>query len=116
MFDFEKLDIYKKAKHFNASIQELLRAKNVSTITTNQLSRAAFSIVLNIAEGSGRFSKRDRKNFFIIARSSVFECVAILDIMKDNNILSETEFRRLYDHAETLSKILYTMIRNLENK
>ena len=116
MFDFEKLDIYKKAKHFNASVQELLRAKNVSTITTNQISRAAFSIVLNIAEGSGRFSKRDRKNFFIIARSSVFECVAILDIMKDDKILSETEFRRLYDHAETLSKILYTMIRNLENK
>ena len=37
------------------------------------------SIALNIAEGSGRFSKPDRRNFFIISRGSVFECVAIFN-------------------------------------
>jgi hypothetical protein len=31
------------------------------------------SIVLNIAEGSGRFSNADKRNFYIIARSSIFE-------------------------------------------
>jgi four helix bundle protein len=114
MFDFEKLDIFKKAKFFNASVRELFRTKNLDSVTTNQLRRASFSIVLNIAEGSGRFSKKDRRNFFVISRSSVFECVAILDILKDEQVLSASEFQDFYDNAETLSKILFTMIRNLE--
>jgi len=69
---------------------------------------------LNIAEGSGRFSKKDRRNFFVISRSSVFECVAILDILKDEQVLSASEFSAFYENAETLSKILFVMIRNLE--
>jgi four helix bundle protein len=80
MFDFEKLDVYKKAKIFNADIRKFIKATKLDNTTNDQLRRAAFSVVLNLAEGSGRFSKPDRRNFFIIARSSVFECVAILDV------------------------------------
>jgi four helix bundle protein len=80
MFDFEKLEVYKKAKIFNADIRKFIKATKLDNTTNDQLRRAAFSVVLNLAEGSGRFSKPDRRNFFIIARSSVFECVAILDV------------------------------------
>jgi len=90
MFDFEKLDIYKKAKAFNAKIRTCITSSNLDRTTKDQLRRASFSIVLNIAEGSGRFSKADRRNFFIIARSSIFECVAILDVLKDEDILDTT--------------------------
>jgi four helix bundle protein len=68
---------------------------------------------LNIAEGSGRFAKKDRRNFFVISRSSVFECVAILDVLKDENIISTEEFEVLENQADELSRILYTMIKNL---
>ncbi|MDZ4663957.1 MAG: four helix bundle protein [Bacteroidota bacterium] len=44
--------------------------------------------MLNIAEGSSRFSKADRRNFFVIARGSVFECVAIFDFMKEEQLLT----------------------------
>ena len=62
--------------------------KNLNSYEKDLLSRASFSVVLNIAEGSGRFSKKDRQNFFVITRSSVFECVAILDVLKDNHVIS----------------------------
>ena len=83
MFDFEKLDIYKKAKFFNSEIRQFIKLTKLDPTTKDQLRRASFSIVLNIAEGSGRFTKPDRKNFFIISRSSIFECIAILDVLKD---------------------------------
>jgi four helix bundle protein len=37
--------------------------------------------MLNIAEGTSRFSNKDRKNFFVIVRGSAFECVAILEYL-----------------------------------
>lgn len=56
-FDFQKLEVYRKAKLFYSSIVELIKSKNISGFISDQLSRAAFSVCLNIAEGSGRFSK-----------------------------------------------------------
>ena len=113
MFDFEKLDIYRKAKTFNAEVRRFISGSKLDPTTKDQLRRAAFSIVLNIAEGSGRFSKPDRRNFFIIARSSIFECVAILDVLRDEKIVDDNRYRDFYESAEEISKMLFSMIRNL---
>jgi four helix bundle protein len=114
MFDFEKLDVYKKAKTFNSKIREFLKTTKLDTSTNDQLRRAAFSIVLNLAEGSGRFTKPDRRNFYIIARSSIFECIAILDVLKDESLIEEKEFGEFYNQADELSRMLFTMIKNLQ--
>jgi four helix bundle protein len=50
-------------------------------ITKDQLRRASLSIVLNIAEGSGRFTKPAKRNFYVIAKGSVYECSALFDIL-----------------------------------
>lgn len=65
MFDFEKLEIYKKAKFFNPEIRQLIKSTRLDPITKDQLRRASFSVVLNIAEGSGRFTKPYRRNFLL---------------------------------------------------
>jgi four helix bundle protein len=71
MFDFEKLEVYQKAKVFNSQIIKFITDnKQLEKAYSDQLRRASFSIMLNIAEGTGRFSNADRCNFFIIARSS----------------------------------------------
>jgi four helix bundle protein len=115
MFDFEKLEVYKKAKAFNRAVtSSVLRLESLDGVTRNQLRRASLSIVLNIAEGTSRFSKPDRKNFCVIAQGSVFECVAVFDILRDSEQLSPLEFSNLYSLAEEMSKMLFAMIRNLE--
>ncbi len=116
MFDFEKLTIYKKAKLFNSQIRSFINSTPLDRTTKDQLRRASFSIVLNIAEGSGRFSKPDRRNFFVIARSSAFECVAILDVLKDEEVINQIEFETFYTNIEEISKILFAMIKNLSAK
>ena len=72
--------------------------------------------MLNIAEGSSRFSKPDRRNFFTIARGSIFECVAILDFLTTENLISHELYTTLYQEADELSRILFSMIRNIEKQ
>jgi four helix bundle protein len=112
-FEFQSLVVYKKAKDFHHLAKLIVAQKNLKSYEKDQLSRASFSVILNIAEGSGRFSKKDRKNFFVITRSSVFERVAILDVLRDNNVIDQLEFDDLETKADELSRILYTMIKNL---
>jgi four helix bundle protein len=110
-----ELSVYKKAKAFNTEINSsILRNDNLDSVVKNQLRRAALSIVLNIAEGSSRFSKPDRKNYSVISRGSVFECVAIVDILKDTGLMKTQEINQLYSQAEDISKIIFAMIKNLE--
>jgi four helix bundle protein len=88
MFDFEKLEVYTKSKAFNKSVSEFLNEKKVDKITHDQLRRAAFCIMLNIAEGSGRFTKVVKRNFYVIARVSILEYVAIFNYFRDNHVIS----------------------------
>ena len=113
MFDFQKLEVYKKAKVFHTDLKSLIESQALSYTEKDQLYRASFSIALNIAEGSGRFSERDRRNFFVIARSSVFECVAILDILKDGSIITERTYSDFEAKADELSRMLFGLIRKL---
>jgi len=112
-FDFQKLEVYKKAKLFHSQIRAIISKNKVAGCYNDQFSRSSFSVVLNIAEGSGRFSKADRKNFFTIARSSVFECVAAADILRDEQIMSDVEYEGIENLADELSRMLYAMIQNL---
>ena len=114
MFDFEKLNVYAKAKQHNKNTQAFLESSKIHTVTANQLRRGSFSILLNIAEGSGRFTKADRSNFYIIARGSVFECVAIFDFLNDNGKISNKTFSQFYTQLEEISKMLFAMIRDLK--
>lgn len=116
MFDFEKLDVYHKAKTFNRNVTTFLKtSKSIHPVSKNQLRRASLSILLNIAEGSGRFTKPDRRNFYIIARGSIFECVALFDFLKDEEDLSPEAYSIFYKQSDELSRMLFAMVKNLNN-
>ena len=113
MFDFQNLEVYKKSKLFHKGCRQIIKSNKLDGFVNDQLGRASFSIALNIAEGSAKFSKPDRKNYFTTARGSVFECVSILDILHDDKIISDEEFNSQLVKADELSRILYSMIKNL---
>ena len=54
----------------------------VSRAVRDQLDRASLSVVLNTAEGAGRFAPRDKARFYSIARGSANETVALLDVVR----------------------------------
>jgi four helix bundle protein len=59
----------------------------------DQFKRASFSIVLNIAEGSGKVKQADKQRYFSIARGFVMECGALVDLLNALNYVSPDEYR-----------------------
>ncbi len=114
MFDFQKLDVYQKVKSFCIEISELQKSKTFDRVTNDQLRRASFSIMLNIAEGSSRFSNKDRRNFMVIARGSTFECVAILEYLLDTEEIDNETFNSHESQLDEISRMLFALIRKLE--
>jgi len=90
-FAIEKLVVYQKTVDFTDAIcartEAFLRRYG---FLVDQLNRAALSIAANIAEGNGRFTKRDRRNFFGIARGSAQECVPLLELARRRELLADT--------------------------
>jgi four helix bundle protein len=80
VLDAERLDVYKLALDFQLLASSL--ALRAPSALRNQLERASVSIVLNIAEGTGRRSPQDKSRFYSIARGSATECAAILDLLR----------------------------------
>jgi four helix bundle protein len=85
-FDHEKLNVYQLSLGFNGWVGELLATLSAKAAAKDQLDRAATSIPLNIAEGNGKFSKRDRARFFDISRGSALEAAAALDVLVSRKI------------------------------
>jgi four helix bundle protein len=64
-FAFEKLLVYQKSVDFaDAVCEKTEHFTRGYGFLVDQLNGASLSISANIAEGSGRFTKADRKNFF----------------------------------------------------
>src|SRR5438876_10690566 len=114
-FMFEKLEVYQKAVSFADQIaaltQEFPRGYG---FLTDQLNRAALSIATNLAEGNGRFTKPDRRNFFTIARGSVQECIPLLEVARRRGLVEESKHEALRQDLETIAKMLSGLINGLE--
>ena len=113
MFDFEKLDLYQIIKNQNIKVLTLLKSNHqIDPYLLDQWKRASLSILLNLAEGTGRMAEQDKRHFLTIARGSVYESVAILNLLKDLQVLTENEYQDLYQGYESCSKMLLAMYRS----
>ena len=72
----------------------------------DQLRRAASSISLNFSEGCGKESKRDRRRYFMSARGSANEVVAILDVALAWGALDKKLRDEAVDVADHLAAML----------
>jgi four helix bundle protein len=80
----------------------------------DQLTRASLSIPLNIAEGYSRFGKKEKLNYFRIAKGSLFECVACIDIVKNFDGMDEQQYRKMIQGMCEIGKMLSGLIRKID--
>jgi four helix bundle protein len=117
MFSYENLEVYKKSYLVNQKVYRHLKSnKSIPVYFRDQLGRASLSVMLNIAEGSAKFSDRDRKNFYVTARGSAFECACLTTFLHEEGEIPQELFGDINTAYEEISRMLYTMVKNLEEK
>ena len=108
MFGFQRLDVYRCAVLFLGHAATLAaRAPRGYASLGDQLRRAALSISLKIAEGSGK-PGRDAMRYYGIARGSALECAAILDAFGALEFVPAAE---LIPQLELLERIVSMLTR-----
>jgi four helix bundle protein len=116
-FMFENLDVYQKAIDFADEITNLTATfPRGFYFLTDQLNRAALSIATNLAEGNGRFTKADRKNFFTIARGSAQECVPLVELARRKGFIDEPCHQTLRGRIEVIAKMISGLTNGLANR
>ena len=118
MFNFEKLDVWKKSIELADTIYSRTRAFPAEERfgLTNQLRRAAVSVSSNIAEGSSRSSKLDFARFIEIGTGSIFELASQIFIARRQCFLSEDNFQQLYRDAQEIGRMLSGLRKSLSPK
>lgn len=114
-FAFEKLIVYQKAINFADQVCQLTEQfPRGYGFLVDQLNRASLSIAANIAEGNGRFTKPDRKNFFGIPRGSVQECVPLLELARRRQLFDDAAHAEMKERLEEIARMLSGLINGLE--
>jgi len=107
-FGFEQLSVWQKAIEFADLVYDVTesfpRAEKFGL--TSQLRRAAVSVSSNLAEGSGRGSKKDFSRFVEIAFGSVCEVVSQTHLAKRREFVTEEQLAEIRSKGEELGKMM----------
>lgn len=116
-FSFEDLRVWNDAVDFAddcLNITERIAAERRHYRLIEQMEAASTSIALNIAEGKGRYSKKEYVHFLYIARGSLFETVTLLTIFQRRQWLVGNEYTLLKMKALSLGKRISSLINSIK--
>jgi four helix bundle protein len=110
--DCERMDVYRVGREFDAFAARVLPRRGCASLR-DQLQRASASVVLNIAEGSGRYARAEKAHFYLIARGSAMECAAALDVAQGRGLVTASAHRQgrglLLRVVQMLTKLVQRM-------
>ena len=95
-------------------ILEKIKSNRAHYRLLEQTEASAASVAANIAEGKGRFSRKEFKQFLYISRGSLFETITFLNIMKELTWISQEELDQIEMEGLQLTKMLNALINKLK--
>jgi len=105
---YKELDCYKKSRELRIYISILAKKfpAEEKYLLLSQIKRSSRSVTATIAEGYGRFTYTDTKNFFVMARGSVTETMEHLATAFDEKYITEEELKIGEEMCETSFKLI----------
>ena len=116
-FAFEQLEVYQRALDFSVAVIDIIdeiETPRKHFRLVEQLESSSSSVALNISEGKGRFSRKEFKQYLYIARGSLYETVAMLQIFKKKKWLNKKSYDQLYSESEEINKMLSGLINSIK--
>jgi four helix bundle protein len=115
VFHHEKLDVYAASLDFISLAHRIIsRFPRGHATMTDQLLRAATSVSLNTAEGSGEFSSREKARLYRMALRSSAECAAVLDVGVRLRIVRVDEADEAKVLLQRIAAMLVALVRRHE--
>ena len=115
-FLHESLVVYQRSLQVHAALDGLWGLEHKRGRYARRVDELSTSLTINIAEGNGRFTKADRRNFFGIARGSVQECVPLLELAVRQKLLEVEGHERLKAALEEIARMLSGLINGLDKR
>ena len=110
-FIFEKLNVYQKSLELSIRVCKICSKFPIKySRIQDQLIGAIISVPLNIAEGNGRKTAKDKVHFYKFARSSAFECVPLLDICESLDLISQIDKNDIRCSISEISRMISGLI------
>jgi len=116
-FGFQDLEVWQRAVNFAndvISITENMNTNRKHFRLLEQLEAAGSSVALNIAEGKGRYSKKEFIQFLYIARGSLYETITLLAIFEKRKWINSDKFQEFCCKAEELAKMIVGLINSIK--
>ena len=114
---FRDLVVWQKGLEFANSvidITEKLDSGRKHFRLVEQIEAAATSIPMNIAEGKGRYSRKEFQHFLFVARGSLYETMTLLDIFLLRNWIQQEDYNHLERLSIEIAKMLNSLIRSIK--
>ncbi len=113
-FGYEDLEVWNRSVNLAVNIIDLI--ENINTSRKHfrlfeQIEASSTSIAMNLAEGKGRFSKKEFVHFCYISRGSLYETMTLLEIFRRKKWISNSDYLSL----ESEGKEIVSMIKGLIN-
>ena len=112
-FNYRSLIVWQKSSDFVKHVYDLVKLfpAEEKYALCDQVRRAVISVPSNIAEGAGRAGNRDYGHFLAIARGSLFETMAQLELAKGLSYITDEELKSVEPLAGEISRMLTTLIK-----
>lgn len=114
-FKFEELRVWQKSVQLTSLIDivaDEFPKKELYSLTS-QIRRAADSVSLNIAEGSTGQTNPEFKRFLGMSLRSGIEVIGCIYLAKERKIISESNFKQVYDGYESLITSIQALRKSL---
>ena len=116
-FSFENLEVWQRAVEFAEAVivlSEKWQTRGKHYRLLEQIESAATSVSMNIAEGKGRYSKKEFVHFLYIARGSLFEVVTLLVIIERLKWIDSTDLEKIRNDAQIIGKMLTSLVNSIK--
>lgn len=115
---YENLVVWQRAIEWSCSIINILedlKTERKHYRLIEQLESASTSVAMNIAEGKGRYSKKEFVQYLFIARGSLYETVTLLEIFNKQKWLDTSIFIKIKYEAIEIAKMLNSLIKAIKS-